>query len=259
MTFRITAVTLMLALAVSACTSAPGSQKRIDVSFTIFAYADADGNGKHDSGEQAIPLVLVITDSNIHGSLTRSVHRTGANGEALINGTYTHYFSVKVVPPCGYTPTTSNTFATSDLKGKLPVGFTPDNPQPGDAVVRFHVWNDANQNGIQDDGEEPIDARTLLLDIFVPGELSTTFGADIGHFSDAEMAVTLNDGRGQFSLGNSCGTLRVLLPKTEQWEPMSISPAPEFEAFSSGMGVRLRFEYAPGETDIEIGVTAGNE
>ncbi len=259
MTTRMTAAALMLALAVSACTPMPGSQKRIDVSFTIFAYADTDGDGKHDAGEQPLPQVLVITDSNIHGALARYARLTGANGEAPISGTYTHFFDVKVVPPCGYTPTTPNTFGARDLKDELPIGFRPDNPQPGDAVVRFHVWDDVNQNGMQEGSEEPVGAMILLLDIPVPGEASNTFGVVIGQ-GNSEMAVRLDSGRGQINLGNSCGTLRVQLPNTDQWEPMNISPEPEFEETAGGDGtLALRFEYAPGETDIEIGVRARNE
>ena len=259
MASRMTAGILILAIALSACTPAPGSQKLIDVSFTIFAYADTDGDGKHDAGEQPLSQVLVITDSNIHGALACYARRTDTNGEAPISGIYTHFFDVKVVPPCGYTPTTPNTFGARDLKRELPVGFLPATPQPGDAVVRFHVWDDANQNGVQEDDEEPVSAMVLSLDIPVPGELSNSFGVDIGEIN-TEMAVMLDNGQGQINLGNSCGTLRVLLPNTDQWQPVNISPEPEFEETAGGADtLALRFEVAPGETNIEIGVRADNE
>lgn len=256
---RVGIAILLWVSAALACidSTAPGGQNSQDVTRTIIAFADDDGDGSRDPDEGGLPDVLVISDSNIHGAFTRLARLTDASGVAVISVTYTHFFDIKIVSPCGYTPTTSTAFG-ADARDEIEVGFRPDEPQPGHAILRFHVWDDDNQNGVQDAGEGPVGTLHLLLDIPVSDATSTTFGATPDSGEVNELAVEVVEGRGEISLGNSCGTLRVNLPYYSLWEPVFTTPAAIFEEFEGERTGVLRLEYGIGEMDIEIGVSVAD-
>jgi len=85
----------------SACGApVPGSQTRKDATANIQVFEDVNRNGKMDSGEPALPDVLIAARSNIHGTMTYTAQHTDAAGETNISATYTHFFDLLAFPPC---------------------------------------------------------------------------------------------------------------------------------------------------------------
>jgi hypothetical protein len=230
---------------------APGSQEQQAVSRTVIAYEDTNGSGTHDDGEALLPDVLIIADSNIHGSFTRIIRTTDSDGIAIIQATYTHFFDLYVVPPCGYTATSSNRVDATESPNEVMIGFQPTDPQPGIATIRFHMWEDVNANGVQDEGEAPVDESIFAPEPVIPGVENVGGGSldasdtnDLRLFTDAE-------GRAEITLGNSCGTIRLRASETYR-DTSSISPEALTREDEEGV---LFIPYSVGENIIEWGLT----
>ena len=118
--------------------------------------------------------------------MLREVKLTDQNGQADFSASYTHFFDVSVLPPCGYYPT-SALFRDVTGIGKAEFGFWPVDPEEQLARVRVLLWKDLNSDGKREPGEEVVNQKATLM-FKAPG------GADSNVY-----------------LGNSCGTVYVLL------------------------------------------------
>ncbi|TGE10670.1 SdrD B-like domain-containing protein, partial [Staphylococcus petrasii] len=135
-----------------------------------YVWNDTNKNGVQDSDEQGIEGVTVeLRDAN---NQVKDTTTTDKDGKYLFtnieNGTYTVTFKA----PQGYKATLANQgSADNDSNGEqskvtinnnndytIDSGFYKDKYNLGD-----RVWNDTNQNGIQDEGEQGIGGVTVLL------------------------------------------------------------------------------------------------
>ncbi len=201
----------------------------------VTVFEDSNANGEHDRGELPISDVLVIVDSNIHGGANRAAKLTDTKGQALLSASYTHYFTTIVVPPCGYRPTTETKFDS----GKAQVGFAPESPRPGAAVVNFYVWEDQNEDGVQNAGEPPLESIYLAVDPLETSSRGDNYGGILSLKTDA-------DGRATVNLGKSCGKLWVRT--SLGWKLSAVTPDVEQQEDWLGMAFDL------GDATVEMGL-----
>lgn len=143
-----------------------------------FVFLDSNKNGNQDSGETGFPAVYVdLVDGS--GSIINTVS-TDPDGhyqfDNVVPGTYTLHFQL----PSGYRFSTQHAGAAtllSDSDPNISTGITDDIViiggetitdidagiySPNGSIGDF-VWNDSNQNGVQDSGEPGIMATTVSL------------------------------------------------------------------------------------------------
>lgn len=235
----------LIVLVLVGCAAPVGGQSAVTVTRTVIAFEDTNANGSLDDGEARLPDVLILSDSNIHGTFERQARPTDAQGQVTITTTYTHYFDLRGVPPCGYTPTTPSKVSATRGRDEVLFGFAPQSPQPGTATVRFHLWDDQNANGVQDEGEPPVSGEWIAADVVLPEVLPSGSAPIPSYGQTNELAQqTDSEGRAEITLANSCGTIRLLAPYDTGWYTVSTQPP------SSEPG-DLLFEYGIGETTIE--------
>ena len=103
---------------------------------------------------------MVLAKTNVHGWFSQSSALTNEKGEATIQAEYTHYFDVRVLPPCGHTPTTPvvQSAVGSGPFAKQVFGFQPmpELGQSGAGLLTFQLWQDANLDGIWQEEERPL-------------------------------------------------------------------------------------------------------
>ncbi|HSG41855.1 MAG TPA: hypothetical protein VLA72_01760 [Anaerolineales bacterium] len=153
-----------------------------------------------DSGEPALPDVLIAACSNIHGTMTYTAQLTDTAGKTNINATYTRFFDLLAFPPCGYEATTPG---LTKAGRKIRFGFAPVNPNLGNADFYILLWHDENLDGEYQSGEMPIAGEILYID---PG-LPLGYDADIplGQL----LAQTDSGGEAETDLGCSCGEVKI--------------------------------------------------
>ncbi|MBN2147943.1 MAG: hypothetical protein JW726_11165 [Anaerolineales bacterium] len=229
---------VILSLLWQGCCSipAPGGQRTRTVTAYALAYVDSDGDGKQDDGEAPIPDVLILAESNIHGSFSRTVMTTDAQGNAKVSASFTHIFDIRALVPCGYQSTTATYVSVADavLSPRVEFGFRPVAPESGTAQLRFFFWEDTNRDGVQQDEEKPLEGIRLALNP-VPALVGS------GHVIDMDALSPQTDATGwaEVSLGNTCGIFSVEQPagwETTITEPAGILRNSELE-FSFGLGV----------------------
>ena len=203
---KVIVLLLMIGILLPACGTigpAPGSQTQKDATANIQSFEDVNRNGKIDSGEPALPDVLITARSNIHGMMTYTAQLTDADGKTSISATYTHFFDLFAIPPCGYQTTTENIIR---VKQKNEIGFAPVDPQVGIADLYILLWHDENQDGEYQSGEMPIAGEILYIDPGLPWE----YDADIPQ--GQLFAQTNSGGEASANLGNTCGELTIKIP-----------------------------------------------
>jgi hypothetical protein len=153
----------------------------------VLVYTDANGNGSHDAGEPS-----ATTDATGHYWLY------GFNA-----GTYAVRYDANSAPS-GYVPTTptsvsamlatdTSQFDTADF------GLQPGLPPNLDSSIGDLVWVDRNDNGVFDQGDEPISNVTvrLYLDLDASGTLTAgdiQVGAHVTDAAGAYLFTGLNAG-----------------------------------------------------------------
>ena len=138
-----------------------------------FVWSDTDGDGIQDSGESGIAAVRVYIDANGNGAYdTGELNAiTGVNGLYTISNLNAATYAVRIDPatyPSGFVPTTAGLlnvtlttgqqYVDADFGLQPPVGSGPSAGSIGDTV-----WLDADNDGLQDAGEQPLSGITVKL------------------------------------------------------------------------------------------------
>ena len=126
---------------------------------------DANANGIQDGNETGIAGVTVtLTGTERRGQQYHRHHHNGFGGAVFVQRTARHLHGDGERPPVGYTPTLTGQGTAATDSNVNPSGTTPATLASGgsDLTVDFgfyqavtigdYVWNDANGNGVQDDG-----------------------------------------------------------------------------------------------------------
>ena len=183
---------------------------------------DLNGNGVQDVGEPGIPNVTVmLTGTDAAGDTVNATATTDANGLyqfTELPGTYT----VSVTTPAGYVPTATGQGTTATDSNASPSSTTPTALTEGqtDQSVDFgfyqpvtigdYVWNDANANGIQDDGGVAAGIAGVTLTLTgTTGtgapvtDHATTTSAGYYQFSEAPGTYTVSVDAANFTVGGA--------------------------------------------------------
>ncbi len=158
-------------------------------------YVDANNNGTKDSGETPIQGVTVtLSGTNDLGALTSVTTTTDASGNYSFTGLRPGTYTVTETQPIGYldgldakngVPIAGSN--TSDVISSLTVasGGTSANNNFGElkpGALSGYVYVDANDNGVKDSGETPIQGVSVTLtgtnDLGAITSATTTTAAD---------------------------------------------------------------------------------
>jgi hypothetical protein len=174
----------------------------------------------------------------------REVKLTDSNGQVEFAVTYTHFFDISVVPPCGYY-STSPLFRDVTGTGQAGFGFWPFSAADQASRVNVMVWRDANSDGQRDPRETVVDERAVVM-FKVPG------GADGNVFDQDNFIQEPVDGWFGIDLGNSCGTIYVLLLDSDLATNFVSMPGKVSDAGSHGNTFHPSIEipYGAGETVV---------
>jgi hypothetical protein len=158
----------------------------------VYVYQDVNRNGAHDQGEQQ-----VLTDSTGFYTLT-----IPTNSPSLST------YSVGVIPPVGFTPSDPGGDGVEDIFGKpgYPLQtqdfflIPPDSANPpggtGTASLQGVVFNDFDQDGVRDLGDNGVSGLRVFLDIDQNGAWNSatepsTVTASNGSYAFANIAAGL--------------------------------------------------------------------
>jgi protocatechuate 3,4-dioxygenase beta subunit len=147
-----------------------------------FAWIDANANGVQDSGEAGLAGVSVtLTNLGTDGVLgggddsTVGTQVTGGTGAYLFDGLLPGNYALQFTAPSGYVTTASGKGTAADdsnidgagQTGVVVLGASDDLTIDAGfyqtASLGDFVWNDANQNGVQDSGEAGVSGLTVRL------------------------------------------------------------------------------------------------
>ncbi|MGD0432151.1 MAG: SdrD B-like domain-containing protein [Acetobacteraceae bacterium] len=129
--------------------------------FNVLVYTDTNGDGSQDDGETGLAGVTVnlLTGS---GVATGKTATTNSSGAASFTGLAPGSYEVSVVTPAGDVVSqatnvlTSNALAGGNTANAIEGVYVP-------ATFSVHVYNDANGDGTQDDGESNLAGVTVNL------------------------------------------------------------------------------------------------
>ncbi|MCU0796842.1 MAG: DNRLRE domain-containing protein [Akkermansiaceae bacterium] len=149
-----------------------------------FVWADLDGDGSQDAGEPGIAGV--------------TVELYGADGVTLLESQVTnpdgiyHFYNLSAgnygvrydtaTVPSGYFGTTAGSLAVSLASGQQlsTADFGLDTLPPGTGSIGDYVWIDADNDGIQDSGELPLEDVVVTLERLINGNWTTVGTATTG-------------------------------------------------------------------------------
>jgi hypothetical protein len=232
---------LVLLLAVLACTPSP---TLTDAKATVTTFVDESGKGTMPESYSSVPDTLVIATWNVHGAMYREVKFTDSNGHADFSVSYTHFFDVSVFPPCGYYSTTP---LHRDMKGeeKADFGFWQSTPSNGAATVKVLLWKDLNTNGTRDPQEEVTGEKVSVMFKIPNGMNGNPYDTD-------NFAPDSADGWFNIPLGNSCGTIYLLLLNTDAVTRSVSEPGKDSDAGAHGNTLypAIEIPYGTGETMV---------
>jgi hypothetical protein len=237
----------ILSIAILAC--GPGSTSTKDASLTVTTFVDESGKGAFPETYLPLPNTLVIAKWNQHGHMLREVKLTDQKGQTQFSVGYTHFFDVSIVPPCGYY-STSALFRDATGVEKAEFGFWPATPDDQLSKVRVFLWKDVNSNETPDPDEGIVNQKASIM-FQVPG------GADGNVYDQDNFLQGSNDGWFDIPLGNSCGTIFMLLLDSDITTNSVSEPGKVSDAGAHGNTFypSIEIPYSPGETTIhwEIG------
>lgn len=212
---------------------------------------DTNQNGVQDTGESGVAGVVVqlLGCENV---IIRYV-TTDGSGQYLFDGLVAGDYRVRVRPPDGWQISPANQGGNDDADSDAGTDgfaecitleddeadmsfdfglYTPSSPQ--NATIGDRVWNDSNQNGIQDSGEPSVQGATvLLLDC-----------------QSNQLAQTTTDGSGSYRFITAPGNyrLRFLLPGGWTFSPRGQGGPTDSDVDGSGWTQCIGL--SAGETDL---------
>lgn len=241
--YRATFIFFLVILLLAGCNMAPGSESTRSKTIQVTAFVDENLNGRYDKSEPPIPDTLIVAQSNIHGTFTRTAALTDAAGVTEISTDYTHIFDLAAVTPCGYEPATAAKLSAADanFRGEIAFGFRPESPSSGDSELQVHLWQDDYEDGVQQDNERPLPDTTIH---FNP---DLGWGNNSDNYTGLLTAQTDAEGQVSVSLGNGCGL--VWMQPITDLHITKVRPSALYEAEQIG------FEYGDGLLEVRIGLT----
>ncbi len=172
-----------------ACVSVGGAQ----IGDTVFR--DWNNNGVQDGVDEGLPGVTVNLYAGAcpPGGSPLQTKTTDASGKYLFAGLNAGAYCVDPVAPAGYTNSTANDPLTVNLAANqqfltADFGYKPG----GTGSIGDRVFNDLNNNGVQDAGEAGIPGVTVQLYEDTNGDGKITAG------QDALVATTTTDANGSY-------------------------------------------------------------
>lgn len=183
-------------------------------------YNDQNRNGIRDTGEPGIPNVQIFIDTNNNGTreATEPSTLTNATGNfafpGLVPGTYT----VREIPPAGFTPTTPNPVVVTLAGINANISF---GNATGSSTIIGCKYLDVDNDGFRDGTEPPMENVRIFIDSNNNGQL------------DTGEPTTLTDRNGEYRFTNLAAGLyrireeRANGPRTEPLErdfPQSTPP-----------------------------------
>ena len=234
-------------MAILAC--GPGSTTTKDARLTVTTFVDENGKGTFSETYLPIPNTLVVAKWNQHGHMSREVKLTDQDGQTEFSVAYTHFFDVSVVPPCGYYPT-SPLFRDVTATEKAEFGFWPASPAEQLSQLKVLLWQDRNADGKRDPEEGVVNEKAGLM-FKVPG------GTDGNVYDQNNFVSESENGWFDFNLGNSCGTVYMLLLNSSMTSNSVSEPGRVSDAGAHGNTFypSIEIPYNPGATKIywEVG------
>lgn len=138
-----------------------------DVTGTVFH--DFNANGTDDGADDGLPGVTVFIDANASGTLNPGelFAVTDSQGKYAITGVPAGIRDVYEIPPDGFIPTPGftdhRTVEVRDRKEtRVKFGNVPGTLTGGN--ITGNVFDDANENGISDSGEDGMVGWTMFID-----------------------------------------------------------------------------------------------
>jgi hypothetical protein len=229
-----------LLLAMLACGP---STKIAEATATVFV--DESGKGVLPESYKPLPNTLVMAKWNQNGFMEREVKLTDQNGQVNFSLGYTHFFDISVVPPCGYYSTTPLFRDMTNSAEKAEFGFWPANPSDQLSMVKVLAWKDLNSNGTRDSEEVVVNEKVSIM-FKVPG------GAQGNVFNADNFVQESNNGWFDINLGNSCGTIYVLLLNSDLATNSVSEPGKVSDAGAHGNTFypSIEIPYSLGETTV---------
>jgi hypothetical protein len=215
-----------------------------DAKATVTTYVDENGRGAMPESYIPLPDTLVIATWNRHGYMYREVRFTDENGQANFSVGYTHFFDISTFPPCGYYSTTS---LHRDMKGeeKAEFGFWQVGTTGASSTVKVLLWRDLNANGTYGPGEEVSGEKASVM-FKIPG------GLNGNPYDEDNFVHDSAEGWFDIPLGNSCGTIYLLLLNGEAATQSVSAPGKDSDAGAHGNTLypSVEIPYAVGETTV---------
>ena len=230
----------ILLLAMLACGP---STKTAEVTITTFV--DESGKGVLPESYKPLPNTLVIAKWNQNGYMSREVKLTDQSGRADFSVGYTHFFDISVAPPCGYYSTTSLFHDMTTGADKAEFGFWPANPSDQLSRVKVLVWKDLNSDKTRDPQEEIVNEKASIM-FKIPG------GAGGNVFNADNFVQESDNGWFDINLGNSCGTIYLLLLNSDLATNSVSEPGKVSDAGSHGNTFypSIEIPYSLGDTTV---------
>lgn len=215
-----------------------------DAAATVTTFVDENGSGQIPESYTPLPDTLVIATWNVHGGMFREVKLTDQNGRADFPVTYTHFFDISVFPPCGYYSTTPLKRSMTDTE-KAEFGFWPTDPTGQSSTMKVLVWKDLNANGARDPQEE-VTGEKISVMFKIPG------GVNGNPYDEDNYIFTSADGWFDIPLGNSCGTIYLLLLNSDAATASVSEPGLDSDAGAHGNTFypSIEIPYGAGETIV---------
>jgi hypothetical protein len=129
---------------------------------------------------------------------------------------------------------------------KAQFGFWPAaDSGEGSSRVKVLVWKDANSNGVRDPQEEVTNEKASIMFKIPHGMTGNVFDQD-------NFLQESDQGWFDINLGNSCGTIYVLLLDSQQATHSISEPGKVSDAGSHGNTYypAIEISYGPGETTV---------
>ncbi len=191
----------------------PTNPPPTQTSISGFTFDDTDADGVYDSNEPKTSGKTVFLDTNENGQLDsgeRSVV-TDSSGSFTFNNLSAGTYHVRRVFPSGWTYSTAPIdidLSSGESVAAVAIGSKPVSQQTG--IIRGFTFNDTNENGQYDTGEQKTSGKRVFLDVnnngFPDPNDVQAFSAADGSFSFTDLAAGTYHVRREFPSGYTYST-----------------------------------------------------